>query len=120
MKGIKGVAIDLREIYRFEQKDLNIDITTSRYSNLAYVTCEQRDVFIDFLEMPGIKRDGKMIVNGTRIFMSHSAAQKLAEALSGILRQIHDEGQMETYDPDLTPTAKHSAKITRPKEKQQL
>ena len=120
MKGIKGVAIDLREIYRFEQKDLNIDITTSRYSNLAYVTCEQRDVFIDFLEMPGIKRDGKMIVNGTRIFMSHSAAQKLAEALSGILRQIHDEGHMEIYIPDLTPTAKHSTEITRPKEKQQL
>ena len=44
-----GLTIDLNEIYKFGAADINIDITASRYSNLAYVTCEQRDVFIDFL-----------------------------------------------------------------------
>jgi hypothetical protein len=106
-----GLTIDLNEIYKFGAADINIDITASRYSNLAYVTCEQRDVFIDFLEMPGIKKDGKMMVNGTRIFMSHAAAQKLAEALKGILKQIHDNGQMEAYNPDLSTSYHLSAKV---------
>ncbi|MCX6683886.1 MAG: DUF3467 domain-containing protein [Methanoregula sp.] len=120
MKDSKGVTIDLNEIYKFEPKDITIDITTSRYSNLAYVTCEHRDVFIDFLEMPGIKKDGKMMVNGTRIFMSHAAAQKLAEALKGILKQIHDDGQMESYNPDLSSIYTLSAKVTRSKEDKQI
>ncbi len=111
-----AVTIDLNEIYRFDPKDITIDITKSRYSNLAYVTCEHRDVFIDFLEMPGIKKEGKMVVNGTRIFMSHAAAQKLAEALKGILKQIHDQGQMETYSPSMPSTPVISTKITRAKE----
>jgi hypothetical protein len=120
MKDSKGITIDLNEIYKFEPKDITIDITTSRYSNLAYVTCEHRDVFIDFLEMPGIKKDGKMMVNGTRIFMSHAAAQKLAEALKGILKQIHDDGQMESYNPDLSSIYTLSAKVTRSKEDKQI
>ena len=106
-----GLTIDLNKIYKFGPEDINIDITASHYSNLAYVTCEHRDVFVDFLEMPGIKKDGKMMVNGTRIFMSHAAAQKLAEALKGILKQIHDNGQMEAYNPDLSSSYQLSAKV---------
>ena len=119
-KEVEGVTIDLNEIYKFELKDLTIDITASKYSNLAYVTCEHRDVFIDFLEMPGIKKDGKMMVNGTRIFMSHAAAQKLAEALKGILKQIHDQGQMEVYSPDLPSKYSLSSKVTRVKDNKQI
>ena len=51
------------------------------------------------------------MVNGTRIFMSHAAAQKLAEALKGILKQIHDNGQMEAYNPDLSTSYHLSAKV---------
>lgn len=120
IKESKGLTIDLNEIYKFEPGDLTIDITTSRYSNLAYVTCEHRDVFIDFLEMPGIKKDGKMLVNGTRIFMSHAAAQKLAEALKGILKKIHDDGQMEVYNPSLSSTYKTSTKVNRSKVDKQI
>ena len=120
IKELKGLTIDLNEIYKFEPQDLTIDITVSRYSNLAYVTCEQRDVFIDFLEMPGIKKDGKMMVNGTRIFMSHAAAQKLAEALKGILKQIHDDGQMETYNPSPPSTYPLSTKVKRSAKDKQI
>lgn len=116
IKESKGLTIDLNEIYKFEPKDITIDVTASRYSNLAYVTCEHRDVFIDFLEMPGIKKDGKMMVNGTRIFMSHAAAQRLGEALNGILKQIHEDGQMETYNPDIPSSHKLSAKVKMSKE----
>ena len=116
----EGLTIDLNKIYKFGPEDINIDITASRYSNLAYVTCEHRDVFIDFLEMPGIKKDGRMMVNGTRIFMSHAAAQKLAEALKGILKQIHDNGQMELYNPDLSSSYKLSAKVKMLKEDKKI
>ena len=60
-----------------------------------------RDLYIDFLEMPGIKKDdGKMHVKGTRIYMSHSAAQKLSEAISDVLMTVHSDGKMEVYIPE--------------------
>src|SRR5690554_1219812 len=77
-----AIAVDLRKLYRFEPGELQLDIAHSSYSNLAYVQVAHRDVCIDFLEMPGVRRDGRARINGTRVYMSHAAAQKLAEALS--------------------------------------
>jgi len=116
-KGKDGATvIDLRELYQFEPGELQPDITHSSYSNLAYVQVTHRDVFIDFLEMPGIRRDDRMRVNGTRIYMSHAAAQKLAEALSGILDKVYKEEGMEKYVPEsLTGTAL-STKVKRKQE----
>ncbi len=116
-KGKDGATvIDLAELYRFEPGELQSDITHSSYSNLAYVQVTHRDVFIDFLEMPGIRRDGKMCVNGTRIYMSHVAAQKLAEALSGILGKVYKEGGMERYVPGSLKEAAPSTKVERRQE----
>ncbi len=94
-----AVAVDLRKLYRFEPEELQLDITHSSYSNLAYVQVTHRDVCIDFLGMPGVRREGRALVNGTRVYMSHAAAQKLAEALSGILEKVHTEEGMERYVP---------------------
>lgn len=91
------MVVDFREIYKFGPEDIHPDISVVRYSNLSYIQCTHRDIFIDFLEMPGVKKDGKMVVNGTRIYMSHAAAQKVAEALSGILDKVHEKGDMETF-----------------------
>lgn len=56
---------------------------------------------ICFLEMPGIKMaDGKMPIPGTRIYMSHSAAQKLSDAIADILKEVHCDGGMEVYRSD--------------------
>ncbi len=52
--------------------------------------------------------------------MSHAAAQKLAEALKGILKQIHDNGQMELYNPDLSSSYKLSAKVKMLKEDKKI
>jgi hypothetical protein len=90
-------TMNFNEIYKFEPQDIVPDITVSRYSNVAYIQVTQRDVYIDFLEMPGIKRDGKMMVNGTRIYMSHVAAQQLAGALGNVLNQVHMRGDMERF-----------------------
>lgn len=39
--------------------------------------------------MPGTKRDGKMAVNGVRVYMSHQATKRLAEVLGEILDEGH-------------------------------
>ena len=92
-----GIVVDIGELYSFDAKDLVLDVTQVSYSNLAYITITPRDVFIDFLEMPGIKRDGKALINGTRIFMSHVAAKALADRLTETLEQVHSTGKMEEY-----------------------
>jgi hypothetical protein len=91
------VNIDMRDLYTFKPEDLVTDIRTSAYSNLAFIQVTHRDVFIDFFEMPGVKKDGKMVMPGTRIFMSYAAAQRLSEALAGILEKTHKDGAMEQY-----------------------
>ncbi len=103
------IKIDLQKMYSFESKDLVPDITIVRYSNFAYIQTTARDVYIDFLEMPGIKKDGKVLANGTRIYMSHVAAQRLAEALSGVLEQVHSRGEMEIYKQEKEKAEKESS-----------
>jgi hypothetical protein len=93
----ESITVDLKELYKFEPKDITPDISIVRYSNLAYIQITHRDVYIDFLEMPGIKKDGKVFLNGTRIYMSFVAAQKLADTLQGILEQVDSRGEMEKF-----------------------
>jgi hypothetical protein len=94
-EGPAPVGIDLKEMYKMDPKEMSPDITITRYSNLAYVQVSPRDVYIDFLEMPGVRKDGKVAVDGTRIYMSHVAAQRLGDVLQGILKKVVREGGIE-------------------------
>lgn len=94
------VTINLKDLYRYDPKDIRLDISAIMYSNLANINVSSRDVSIDFLEMPGIKKDGIPVVTGTRIYLSHVAAQKLAKALSDVLERVHSEGDMEKYQSE--------------------
>lgn len=107
-----SITIDLKDLYRFGPEDISIEILEERYSNLAYMQVTHRDVYIDFLSMPGIKKDGKMNVRGIRVFMSHVAAQRLTESLCKLLEEVHHRGDMEIYLPEKgrTPTTKMSRK----------
>lgn len=110
----ESMIIDIQKMYAYQPDDLTPDISYSTYSNLAYIQVTQRDVYIDFLEMPGIRReDGKMHINGTRVYMSHAAAQKLSEALNGILNKVYSEGGMESYSPSKQGRVRLSSKIER-------
>jgi len=93
----QAMTLDLSNLYKFEHGDLVADIRTSAYSNLAFIQVTHRDVFIDFFEMPGTKKDGKMVMPGTRIYLSFAAAQRLSEALADILERAHEDGGMEQY-----------------------
>lgn len=115
-----SMLIDVQKMYAYQPEDLTPDISYSTYSNLAYIQVTQRDVYIDFLEMPGIRReDGKMHINGTRVYMSHAAAQKLSEALNGILKKVYTEGGMESYSLSRRDQNRLSSKIEH-KSKDQL
>jgi hypothetical protein len=94
------VTIDLKNLYHYDPKDIRLDISAITYSNLANINASSRDVHIDFLEMPGIKKDGIPVVTGTRIYLSHVAARKLAKALSDVLEHVHSEGDMEKYQSE--------------------
>lgn len=91
--------LDIGRMYEFNPEDMTPDIKTSAYSNVAFITCSNRDIFIDFLELPGVKKDGKMMVPGTRVYMSHAAAQQLAIRLAQVLEGSFQRGEMESYDP---------------------
>ena len=91
--------LDIGRMYEFNPEDMTPDIKTSAYSNVAFITCSNRDIFIDFLELPGVKKDGKMIVPGTRVYMSHAAAQQLAIRLAEVLEGSYQRGEMESYSP---------------------
>lgn len=93
------IPLDFSRMYEFRPDDMTQDIRTSAYSNVAFITCSNRDVFIDFLELPGVKKDGKMMVPGTRVYMSHAAAQQLALRLGQVLEGSYQRGEMEAYNP---------------------
>ena len=108
------ITIDIQSLYAFRPEDLQADISTVRYANHSFIQVTERDLYIDFLEMPGVKKEnGKVAVNGTRIYMTHVAAQKMAEALSGVLERVHRDGRMETYAPKKDAAAKITTKIAK-------
>jgi hypothetical protein len=94
-RGQSGVSIDLRKIYEFEGRDVTLNIDETRYSNLAYIQITPRDLYIDFLEMPGVKSEGRMVARGVRVYMSHVAGQRLSEALGRTLSEVIDKGKIE-------------------------
>jgi len=93
------MSLDIGKCYQFNPEDFEIDVTTVRYSNNSFIQVMGQDVFVDFLEIPGVKKDGKMVANATRIYMTHIQAKKLVDALGNLLENTHKSGRMETYPP---------------------
>lgn len=100
------VSIDLSKLYSYNHDEAEVCIDNTIYANLSYVQLSHRDVYIDFLKMPGIIENKKQIIYGTRVYLTHSAAQQLAVVLSTLLKQIHEAGEMEFYQPGLEETVK--------------
>lgn len=92
------VSINLADMYKFLPADMYPDIALTQYSNHTFIQVTERDVYLDFLQMPGIKKpDGKMAVPTVRIYLTHASALSLAEVLFGILEKVDKDGRMETY-----------------------
>lgn len=85
------ISLDMAALYQFNQEDLELDVTVVRYSGDHFVQLTQNDLFIDFLELPGVRREGKMKVNTTRIYLTHNVAKGLAKTLNEALHHLEDE-----------------------------
>lgn len=92
-----SISFNIPELYKFNQENLEINISSVGYSNLAYIQVFSRDVCIDFLEMPGVNKEGKRCINGRRIYMSHVAAQKLSQELGKILNKAQKDKGIEAF-----------------------
>ena len=57
--------------------------------------CGPRNVYIDFIEMPGVRKDGRMTEKGTRVYMPQAIAKKLGEVLQDVLNKASKEGRLE-------------------------
>lgn len=81
------ISLDMEEYYQVKQKELSLDISRIRYSNHQIVQSGNSDIYVDFLEMPGIRKDEKWVIEGTRIYLPPKIAKGLARAL---LRAVND------------------------------
>jgi len=93
------LSFDLGKCYQFKPDDFEIDVTSVHYSNNSFIQVMNQDIFVDFMQIPGVKKEGKMVASATRIYMTHVQAAKLARSLQSVLQSTHEAGRMETYPP---------------------
>jgi hypothetical protein len=111
------LVVDLKKLYAFEPEDLAVELSGTYYSNVSYMQIAPRDVIIDFLEMPGIKKDGKVKISGIRIYMSHTAALRMVESLGALL--LNNVNIIERFELSKPNEVKLSTEISRLSEKEQ-
>lgn len=95
----KEITVDLNDLYKIEPGNTILNMSESFYSNLAVANVSNADIRIDFLQVPGINKDGKSIIDARRIVLSHGVAQRLAEILINTLEKAYESGKMDQYIP---------------------
>ncbi|MBN1323510.1 MAG: hypothetical protein JW986_05850 [Methanotrichaceae archaeon] len=108
-------VVDIRKLYEFKPEDLVVELSGTFYSNISYLQIAPRDVIIDFLEMPGIKKDGKVVIGGIRIYLSHIGALKMVESLGALLENNADK--IERFELYRSNNSYPSTEISSPSEK---
>lgn len=66
-------------------KDPITNIILTRYCNSVNIQASNNDVALDFMELPGVPRDGKQVIEGVRVYMTHDHARLMAELLAKTL-----------------------------------
>ena len=67
------------------------NIILTRYSNAVNVQASNNDVALDFMALPPIQRDGKEILDGVRIDLTHEHALLLANLINTALEKVNGE-----------------------------
>jgi hypothetical protein len=75
----------LLDLYNYGPDDMEIEYDMVAYSNEQFTQFTGRDMFIDFLELPGYKEEGIQTIHAIRIYLSHDTAKSLAE---GIMKMV--------------------------------
>jgi hypothetical protein len=87
------------KLYEYDYDRMKIDIEREHYSNMAYISVSGRDVYVDFLKMPGVIRDGIPVVSGVRVYMPIVAAKRLAEAIENTVGSVEKRSEIEPLHP---------------------
>lgn len=66
-------------------------IILTRYSNAVNIQASNNDVAFDFMTIPGVQKDGKLVLEGVRVYMTHDQAQLLADLIKTTLQRVNDE-----------------------------
>ena len=90
------VTIDISKLFKLDPDEIKLDVDHVHYSNVAYIQVNQRDVQVDFLQLPGIPKENGTMAKTTRIYLSHISAKRLAETLLQTLKNASEGGQIET------------------------
>jgi hypothetical protein len=118
VKRTEKASFDIGDLYKFRPEELILNISSTHYSNITYMQVASREVILDFLELPGIKKENKMVINGIRIYLSHEAAQTLVEKLGKLLEQAYSKGTIAELKFSKPDEVELTTKISRPIEEE--
>lgn len=88
-------VISQTEVLDPNPKNPIADVIQTWYSNYGFVTAGGRDLWIDFLQLPGTPVEGRTHIPTYRIFLTHVAAQKLAEQILSVVRDAISAERIE-------------------------
>jgi hypothetical protein len=112
-------SMDIKDLYKVKLEDIILNISSTHYSNLTYMQVAPREVVLDFLELPGIKRDGKLVIDGVRVYLSHVAAEILVEKLGKLLEKAYKDGNIAQLKFAELEDIELSTETSRPTEEEQ-
>ncbi|MEA3559651.1 MAG: hypothetical protein U9R75_10390 [Candidatus Thermoplasmatota archaeon] len=96
----ENINIDIGKMFRFDQDKMETDITKMMYSNHVYIQINPREVELNFMNIPGVKKEGNNICETVKIIMPFSGAQSFANVLLETMASVYNQGGMEEYNPD--------------------
>lgn len=105
--------IDVGNAYKSSPEKFVVDISSTHYSNVTYIQVAPRDVILDFLAFPGVRKGEEDIVSGVRIFLPHTAALRLSETLKKLLENCYNDGKIEALEFTRPEDVELSTEITR-------
>lgn len=89
-------------LYAADQLHPILEVASTSYSNLVFVSIGPFDVWLDFAQMPGLPREGKTYLQSHRVYLSRRAAKKLADdllaSLSAVSASAAEGGATDTAD----------------------
>ena len=86
----KETSIDVMSWDELPKRVATPEVVHVQYSNSFHLQASKEDVFIDFQELPGHIKDGKLYVNVTRIYLTIDKSRSLADAINGMLKAIDE------------------------------
>ena len=87
----KKILDRLNDLNRIKWDDVEIDIVQEVFSNYQYYQLGSGIMYIDFLTLPGIAREGKTHINGFRVHLTIKNAKNLIENIHEFIEKAGQE-----------------------------